>query len=596
MENSRRLPITSSLLAFLLLLSAFSTFAGTPAPLPKVPTQPPLIPSWATWPDAPARTPVNAAPLTLETLRTAVISGPIYYSTLLNLGLVKAGSAASGTGATLPDEFDEPRPRFGPLRADAPAGVTRPLTASVGAPVLSRQVLATGVVGSSWNFTTGGGEQHQEVEPYIYTQGSTPTTVILSQRLTQVTNPDGSKTTLGNLWSSQTYDFMNFTYGYLPMPSLTTGTLQQTTDPWLAGNPYTTGLNPGWLYATGIAFQIAAFGTPNALVLWHSTDGGQHWVTPTESGNNMIVERTPNYLLDKPAMAVSTNSNFLGRVYVGYSVTRNGSPQLTEIHLARSRDGLTFDVSNSSQPLDDILIEQGTFTGAQVIVDNSSGLIYVIYFDMANRKMKMATVVDSTSYPPQRLWVSSIEDVTGTRSGLITSVDANLNGGVRAWSLPAAVFYWPAGRIYVTWHERSVNGTDIFLAWKKVSTPADPSWSGPVQLTSQANDQFMPAIDYDSNDKTLVVGYYDRSADALNLYYGNSFVIWDDVAGSLKRGPTSMTGTSLYNPDVTPFITGDVGDYQGIFGWNFSSGPRHNSTYIRTGSTYAVDAWATGIQ
>jgi len=57
-----------------------------------------------------------------------------------------------------------------------------------------------------------------------------------------------------------------------------------------------------------------------------------------------------------------------------------------------------------------------------------------------------------------------------------------------------------------------------------------------------------------------------------------------------------MTQGVMYNPTVMPFSSGQLGDYQGIYGWNFPTGGRHNSTYIRAGSTWAVDAWATGIQ
>jgi hypothetical protein len=59
-----------------------------------------------------------------------------------------------------------------------------------------------------------------------------------------------------------------------------------------------------------------------------------------------------------------------------------------------------------------------------------------------------------------------------------------------------------------------------------------------------------------------------------------------------------MTPNVNYDPTVMPLIPGELGDYQGVYGWNFPApiGIRHDSTYIRAGSTYAVDAWVTGIQ
>ena len=102
-------------------------------------------------------------------------------------------------------------------------------------------------------------------------------------------------------------------------------------------------------------------------------------------------------------------------------------------------------------------------------------------------------------------------------------------------------------------------------------------------------------MDGDSNDNTLIVGYYDRSPDSSNVKYQNSFVITTD-AGAVLRGPTSMTPGAQYDPTVLPFSSGEIGDYQGMGGWNYSTGPQMNSAYIRAGSTWAVDAWVTGIR
>jgi hypothetical protein len=451
------------------------------------------------------------------------------------------------------------------------------------------RTLASGIVGSSWNFTNPPNEQHQQVEPTIYTQGSSsPTTVVLSQRQT---SPDGGMTVTGNLYSSQTLDFASFNSGYLPMPIPANGqTFQQTADPWLVGNPYSIGLNPAWMYASGVAFQRAFSEIPNAIVLWHSTNGGMTWSTPLEAANNMIVNRNTAYFYDKPAMAINTNINFLGTVYIAFSKVYTGNNNLSILSIARSRDGQTFNPS-----IDIADIAQGNFTGAQVVVDNTSGIIYVIYVDMTNRRVRMASVVDNNSSQP--LWVMSIENVTGIRPGIINASDPALNGGVRALSLPSAVFFWPTGRICVTWHERAAQGTDVFFTSK---TPNGTWPANPAQLTNEINDQFMPAMDYDTNDNTLVVGYYDRSYDTTpppgNLSYENTFVVTNDSGSTILHGPTSITPGVMYDPTVMPLGSGQLGDYQGMYGWNFPSGPRHNSTYIRAGSTWAVDAWATGIQ
>jgi len=564
MPSLHRITIFAIFAALFLTLPVFS---GNPPPLPKIAPPLPIIPPGATSRHFPELPPTNI-PLDPKTVRTESVSSSPYYSTLLYLGLLNSASTTSTNAFTVA------------ANPAAPLGGQRLHTASTS---LSMRTLASGIVGQSWNFTNPPNEQHQQVEPTIYAQGfapGMPTTVVLSQRQTPPVT--------GNLYSSQTFDFANFSSGYLPMPIPANGqTFQQTADPWLAGNPYTIGLHPGWVYASGVAFQRALNEIPNAIVLWHSTDGGRTWSTPTEAGNNIIVNRNTAYFYDKPAMAINTNTNFLGNVYVAFTKVYLGNNNLSILSIARSRDGQTFDPT-----LDIADIAQGNLTGAQVVVDNTSGIIYVIYVDMTSRQVRMASVVDNNSFQP--LWVMSTENVTGIRPGIINRSDPALNGGVTAWSLPSAVFFWPTGRICVAWHEHAAQGTDIFFTSK---TPNGAWPANPVQLTNEINDQFMPAMDYDSNDNTLVVGYYDRSYDAgNNISYENTLVVTNDSGSTILSGPTSMTPGVMYDPTVMPLVSGELGDYQGIFGWNFPGGPRHNSIYIRAGSTWAVDAWATGIQ
>src|ERR1041385_6243520 len=121
------------------------------------------------------------------------------------------------------------------------------------------------------------------------------------------------------------------------------------------------------VYATGVAFQQSFNQTPNAIALWHSYDGGHSWPdTPTEAGNGMLVNHNTAYFYDKPAMATSTNINFLGRVYVSFVKNFNGNCANNILSIARSRNGYTFDPS-----IDVADIATGCFTGPQVVVDNT---------------------------------------------------------------------------------------------------------------------------------------------------------------------------------------------------------------------------------
>ena len=65
-----------------------------------------------------------------------------------------------------------------------------------------------------------------------------------------------------------------------------------------------------------------------------------------------------------------------------------------------------------------------------------------------------------------------------------------------------------------------------------------------------------------------------RSYDAgNNISYQNTLVVTNDSGSRILSGPTSMTPGVMYDPTVMPLVSGELGDYQGIYGWNFPSGP-----------------------
>jgi len=78
-----------------------------------------------------------------------------------------------------------------------------------------------------------------------------------------------------------------------------------------------------------------------------------------------------------------------------------------------------------------------------------------------------------------------------------------------------------SGALYVTWSDNrngtaASTNTDVFVAR---SLNGGATWSGPITVSSAANDQFYPWAAV-SSDGTLEISYFDRSYDLANSKYG----------------------------------------------------------------------------
>src|SRR5262249_38090468 len=151
-------------------------------------------------------------------------------------------------------------------------------------------------------------------------------------------------------------------------------------DPFLAANPYSSGVGPGRVYASGIALNRLG-DQPDAIVVWHSDDGGQSWSTPS------IVESSQGTSqLDKPAIGVSWHPNTLGHVHVAY-ISAGGSGR--DLRIAKSTDGgITF---NAPVVITSSVVD---INGAQVLVNPSWGHVYVLWTDPVAKAIKMSTSLD----------------------------------------------------------------------------------------------------------------------------------------------------------------------------------------------------------
>jgi hypothetical protein len=89
-------------------------------------------------------------------------------------------------------------------------------------------------------------------------------------------------------------------------------------------------------------------------------------------------------------------------------------------------------------------------------------------------------------------------------------------------------------------------------------------------------DQFMPALDYDTNGN-VIVSFYDRRDDSSNIKYHMYVSHISATGGSL--GPNLRVST--FQSDPTPYPNKFIGDYQDIW----------CEPETGTGTDYFLDSW-----
>jgi len=366
-----------------------------------------------------------------------------------------------------------------------------------------------------------------------------------------------------------TTNFSTFARGTLPLPA----GYNLTGDPLMDENPYTGGIAGLRMYTVGIAFndinnpQNAA----NAIALWHSDPADNGAWTAAAS---IVDNRGAGYFIDKPDVAVSWhNGTDLGYVYVAYTsydfVNNN-----TAIVVARSvNGGATFPQKTV------VAYGPGPNTGdavanPQVVVAPGSGAVYVIWVDFGAGDLRMSRSLDFGV-----TW--GAHEIAGT--GVMTG---NLNGSIRAETVPMARYNSVANSINLVWHDRGANGTaEVEYAYKDST-----GWHRPalpiVQFT--ANDQFMPALDFNVAGN-VVVTYYDRHNDPSNFVY-RAYEAYITSSGSRIDAADNWMGGF----DSTVFGTNHfIGDYQDVWDWTYVGGARATASWIGVNGNY--ENWLTRI-
>jgi hypothetical protein len=324
----------------------------------------------------------------------------------------------------------------------------------------------------------------------------------------------------------------------------------------------------GWVnrvYCVGTLNTGTAFAAPSGIGVWYSDTGGATaWSGPEKVAENLI---TGAYL-DKPAIAAS-QLYASGDVYVAY--TRfNDAGGHQEIHVARSTDG------GNTFP-QDVCVEKDAsgncvarnVTSSQILVDDANGYLYVLWIDFGYNQIKRAVSLDHGL-----TWQSAMYPITvvadATTGGYFIAPAQPVHGTTAPTNIIAR-FNTVTRTINVAWHSWNAahTDTDVYLATKSGSMS---NWlvTRPSGINT-GNDQFFPALDYDTSGNVLI-SYYTRVEDGNNRYYRPKSVLVRSTDGTSVRSEEAPLNDFSQPPGyltdangATEAAPGWIGDYHDVF-------------------------------
>lgn len=528
-EQPRVLRFVGTVLLTLAVASA--TLAATPPPIPQRDLPPAHRP---TTPNGPPHIPAPPAPpgppLTLERLDTLAISGVTYYDALQTL----TGKSPIGTTATA-----DPTP------PTHPTGASRRDRFSV----RSTATAPTTVNASSDTF--------QDAEPSVVAVNVNNATYTASTVIKYVDT--GERDQFGNIrWVPRnhfatTTDFTSFSRGALPMPQGYT----RSGDPLMAVNPYTGGVAPKRIYCTGILFNQGTVNEPSAIGVWRSDNGGLTWQGPTIVAS----QNGGGYYTDKPAISVSWYSGSLGHVFVTWANLDTNNIGSSSIWVARSTDGgLSFP--------DRAVVTYDNVHMPSVAVNANNGSVYSVWVNNRVEDIRFAESPHGSFGFPTHEVVAEGQQLRTTAQR-----NTNLNGGVRAPSIPMIRYNWVTQRLAVTWHAGDAN-TDIWYAYRPCSASCNYwGWEWAKGINDNgANDQFMPALDFNTSGN-MVFTFYDRRNDPNNILYQQFFAYADSTGTRLEAN--KQIGTLSSDPRNV-----FIGDYQDVWDHTYPDGESATNSWI----------------
>ncbi len=395
-------------------------------------------------------------------------------------------------------------------------------------------------------------DAYLDVEP-----STTATTVFGTQYSVSAWIKYGPPQKYASIYYAYTTNFSSFTTGQLSIPAGYT----RSADPQTAVNPYTGGIAGKRVYVAGLLHN-GNFTDISAIGVWRTDTGGATWSGPT------IVEmRSNHYLLDRPAIAVSTHPNTLGYVYVAYVSVNEYDRTQNALVVERSTDGgLSFGTP--------VVISIGRVTAPDLVVDSNTGKLYVFWLDNTNQRIVVAS---STDYGISFGWY---EQVTGPYY-----LGPTIYPGVPAQTCALARFHYQSGRVIVTWmgYSAETGSMEVYYSYKPCTSNCNAwGWRNAIQVNDNStNDQFMPAIDFNSAGN-VVIAFYDRRDDPQNKKY-HEYYAYLNVDG-VRLEPNTRITSSQSDPTLISTVAGAdaffIGDYQSLWDWSYSFGERAVPAFV----------------
>jgi hypothetical protein len=336
-------------------------------------------------------------------------------------------------------------------------------------------VLATPI--SEDTYTNPESQHRTQVEPDSFGFGSTVVATFQTGRVF-----DGGASNIA--WATTTDAGLHWTHGNLPATTIFEG------GPWLRISDPAVAYDPAhnvWMINTlGFGTASSPFGSPSALLVSRSTDGGLTW------GNPVTVSLGSTNFYDKNWITCDTwpSSPFFGNCYAQWDDFGIGN----RILMSTSTDGgLTWSAKVSPGDLPSGL-------GGQPVVQ-PTGTVVVPY---------------SANDTAIRVFRSMDGGASWTNSTPVSTItDHVVAGGLRTSPLPSAEVDG-AGRVYVVWQDcRFRTGcaqNDIVMSTTTDGFTWTPVVRIPIDLATSTVDHFIPGIAVDratsGSSARLALGYY----------------------------------------------------------------------------------------
>jgi hypothetical protein len=346
-------------------------------------------------------------------------------------------------------------------------------------------------------------------------------------------------------------------------------------DPVLAYNKAATNA-PGRIYAVGLHHASTTEPIASTVVRWYSDTGGTSW-----SAAGMIHQEngTP-YLLDKPAVAVSSATGSAGYVYVAY--VRVNRPDPVNSPNSFTREIVMKVSTNGGTTWQGPYVVSSGMTGTQapqVMVD-SNGDVYCLWTNWAT--LSVFHVAKSAPFTTTMAFGASAALTTPaqTRGTNVQVKSTAPSVSVRAATVPIAKLDAARDRIGVTWSLKDQDLLKHVVYFQTISIAgAQPVWQNNQRIVGQNGAvNLQPALDFDTNGNYVVTWYAFLSNSALYNHMG-TFVSFDLAGNPVAEAP------SLLHP-----VTSDLTPYTDVGGGARLLGEYHDIAYSN-GSWKAVQIY-----